>query len=473
LDFSRAGQGEQADGSFGPRQRRVLTRHRPPRRPPPPPGPQNPPLFPVAWWGDWAEFYPGPYGHRTADYADFFYVTALQKTLSFATRLNIAGDVARYTTLLADAQALYLKTYYNAANSSFVDGMYASQFFGLTLGLLPAGSAEERAAYDLALTWIRANGTNAKYPGHFGGGIIALKNALPLMDRFGDKALALTMQTTTGVPSFGQWLDYGATTLWESYENTPTGGQSSYNHIMFGAAGSWYYSTLGGLGRAPGSRSWSDLVIAPPRPDEGVPLQFASASIDTPMGLAAASWAAPAPVYAGDVCGAVGENEDLTLTCAGGTFSNVVFASFGAPMGTCTAGFAANATCNAPSSVAVVRAACVGKASCTISATNANFGGDPCFDVVKSLAVALSGSCTVPLYTATAVVPANGRASVVVPAVKALASVVIREGAAVVWSGGAFVPGTPGVTAGAPAAGGKAVAFTVGGGSYSFVVDTK
>jgi hypothetical protein len=50
----------------------------------------------------------------------------------------------------------------------------------------------------------------------------------------------------------------------------------------------------------------------------------------------------------------------------------------------------------------------------------------------------------------------------------AVSSAVIREGSAVVWQAGAFVPGTPGVS-GAAASGGV-VEFSVGSGAYNFVV---
>jgi hypothetical protein len=84
-----------------------------------------------------------------------------------------------------------------------------------------------------------------------------------------------------------------ATTLWEFWSNSATefdSGLNSYNHIMYGSTGSWYYSTLAGLGRARGSRSWSDLVIAPPSGRVLANLSWANATIDTPMGLVRSAW---------------------------------------------------------------------------------------------------------------------------------------------------------------------------------------
>ena len=58
----------------------------------------------------------------------------------------------------------------------------------------------------------------------------------------------------------------------------------------YGGSGSWYYSTLAGLKRAPGSRSWGDLIIAPPAPGSLSNLTWANASIDTPMGRVGSAW---------------------------------------------------------------------------------------------------------------------------------------------------------------------------------------
>lgn len=94
----------------------------------------------------------------------------------------------------------------------------------------------------------------------------------------------------------------------------------------------------------------------------------------------------------------------------------------------------------------------------------------PCYDTLKHLAVKLSGpKCAAPpLFTVGATVPVGGAAKVRVPTMAAGSSAVIRESGVVVWQAGAFVPGVPGITA--ASSNGDNVLFTVGSGSYSFVV---
>lgn len=88
------------------------------------------------------------------------------------------------------------------------------------------------------------------------------------------------------------------------------------------------------------------------------------------------------------VHGRVGENQVLTLTApAGKTFGPVVFASYGTATGG-TNGQYVMSSCHSRTSETVVTAAFAGKSTGSVAATNANFG-DPCVNVVKSLAVAI------------------------------------------------------------------------------------
>jgi hypothetical protein len=85
------------------------------------------------------------------------------------------------------------------------------------------------------------------------------------------------------------------------------------------------------------------------------------------------------------VCASVNENETATITCASGeVVRSVDFASYGTPAGAC--GSFAGGACNAATSSSVVTTACLGKASCTVPATNAKFG-DPCSGTYKGLAI--------------------------------------------------------------------------------------
>ncbi|KAF5199251.1 Beta-galactosidase, partial [Thalictrum thalictroides] len=76
----------------------------------------------------------------------------------------------------------------------------------------------------------------------------------------------------------------------------------------------------------------------------------------------------------------------LQLDCPSGkTFSKIIFASYGNPVGDCSK-YAAG-SCHFSNSRRVVEKACLGKRGCSIAQSTQNFGRDPCPRIPKSLLV--------------------------------------------------------------------------------------
>ena len=87
------------------------------------------------------------------------------------------------------------------------------------------------------------------------------------------------------------------------------------------------------------------------------------------------------------MCGTVAEYQTLTLTAkVGYVINQIVFASYGSPVGTCGS-FQRTSSCDFLNSTKVVSSACLGKTTCSILASNTVFGQDPCRKVVKTLSV--------------------------------------------------------------------------------------
>ena len=116
----------------------------------------------------------------------------------------------------------------------------------------------------------------------------------------------------------------------------------------------------------------------------------------------------PPPPSPPATCVDAAENSVADIGCPGGsTIATIEFASFGTPMGSCQGGgkFTADPKCNSNHSLAVVSAACVGKISCQVPATCAEFHeklmqpGAFCWDVVKSLAVVVTCNKAPRLHT--------------------------------------------------------------------------
>ena len=227
------------------------------------------------------------------EHGALFYILALDFQTDSANRLGFTADATRYASLVADARALFLSSHFDATTGCFSNCSATSQVFGLTAGVLAEGSSAYNMAWARALSIFGPNGT---YPERYGGGEISIGYAFYLLEQAGMAGLALRMQLHVDKPpSPGFWVAQGATTLWEYWENTAfssNSGLNSYNHIMYGAPGAFYFSTLAGLRRKQGSRSWKSLMIMPPGNASGVwsNLTSAAAEQNTPMGFISVAW---------------------------------------------------------------------------------------------------------------------------------------------------------------------------------------
>jgi len=87
------------------------------------------------------------------------------------------------------------------------------------------------------------------------------------------------------------------------------------------------------------------------------------------------------------VCSEAPYPNPVLLRCLapGAVISNITFASYGTPEGSCD-NYRVNATCRAPNSSAIVENYCLGKRSCTVPAVTPIFG-DPCVGTYKKLVV--------------------------------------------------------------------------------------
>ncbi|KAG6471669.1 hypothetical protein ZIOFF_069115 [Zingiber officinale] len=83
------------------------------------------------------------------------------------------------------------------------------------------------------------------------------------------------------------------------------------------------------------------------------------------------------------------------LQCAPGqSISEIIFASFGTPLGTCQ-NFQ-QGPCHSPNSYAILAKSCIGQEKCVVDISITNFGGDPCPNITKRVAVEARCSTVAP-----------------------------------------------------------------------------
>jgi alpha-L-rhamnosidase len=89
-------------------------------------------------------------------------------------------------------------------------------------------------------------------------------------------------------PSWGYFVEKGATTIWELWNGDIEGPEmNSGNHFALGSCGEWYYGYLAGIKPATEAPGFKKIIFSP-MPAEG--LKWAKASIKTTYGIVSSHW---------------------------------------------------------------------------------------------------------------------------------------------------------------------------------------
>lgn len=78
---------------------------------------------------------------------------------------------------------------------------------------------------------------------HLDTGCVGTRYLLPILSQFGHSDLAYRIANKKTYPSWGYWVDNGASSTWEMWEATTR----SYDHYFLGTYDEWFYSHLAGI----------------------------------------------------------------------------------------------------------------------------------------------------------------------------------------------------------------------------------
>jgi len=118
--------------------------------------------------------------------------------------------------------------------------------------------------------------------GHLDAGILGTKYLIEALTANGRADVVYAMATQTDYPSWGLWLEQGATTLWEQWN-----GEASRNHIMFGHISAWFYQTLAGIAPDPQAVGFKHFHI---RPQLLGDIEWVRAEHESPYGTIRSAW---------------------------------------------------------------------------------------------------------------------------------------------------------------------------------------
>lgn len=238
-------------------------------------------LIQQGFYGDWvspatAGTFPWPPEGAQLTATAYFYRYA--EVLAEAAVELGHNDARRYSELAGRIEAAF--------NAKFLDrtaGVYrtdrevgyrqTSNAVPLSFRLVPTELVDEVTRHLVADVRARGNHLNT---GHAG-----TKALLPALTQQGQVDLAFLVATQRTYPSWGFWIDNGATTLWEAWEaNT-----RSRDHAFLGSIEGWFYRDLAGI--KPAAPGYARIAIRPHIP---AGLDHVSASVRTVHGIVASQW---------------------------------------------------------------------------------------------------------------------------------------------------------------------------------------
>lgn len=230
----------------------------------------------LSYWlnlGDWVP----PYGMPADEIVHTFYLWLC--ATNAARTAQVLGDIHGCDECQAIADRTWRafhRKFYDVEHRTYGD-------FGPNILALYMGVPDDRRE---AVVEALRQEIMTTYDGHINTGFVISKFFFETLSDCGLHDVATTAMLKTDYPSYGHWLEQGATVTWEQWD-----GQNSHNHPMFGGALTWFARRLAGINVTPFGSDSSPATEGAgyrhfevrPFPTQGVDSVFYS--LVTPQGL--------------------------------------------------------------------------------------------------------------------------------------------------------------------------------------------
>jgi len=220
---------------------------------------------------DWA-----PFNTKTpADITDtaYFYRDTLVVALA-AKLLGKTDDASEYAARAEQIKKSFNEHFFHADSGTYGNGSQTSLSCALYQDLAEPAT-ENRVLENLVANVEKQNG-------HIDTGILGAKYILNTLTDHGRSDVAYRMASQKDLPSWGWWIEQGATTLWETWR-----GVASRNHIMYGDVSAWFYKALAGINADPNAPGFKHFFISPHPVGD---LTFARGEYDSIHGKIVSDW---------------------------------------------------------------------------------------------------------------------------------------------------------------------------------------
>src|ERR1017187_5979724 len=205
-----------------------------------------------------------------------YYYRDTQIVALTASLLGNDADARKYADLAVSIKTAFNDKFYQSNTGLYGNGSQTSLSCALYQGLVePANKA--RVLSNLVAAVEKTNN-------HIDTGILGAKYLLNALLENGRADVAYRITSQKDLPSWGWWIEQGATTLWEQWKGT-----DSRNHIMYGDISAWFYKALAGINPDPTAPAFKHFII---KPNLVGGLTSAKASYDSVRGHIVSDWTA-------------------------------------------------------------------------------------------------------------------------------------------------------------------------------------
>lgn len=218
-------------------------------------------------------------------------------TANAAKALGLAAEAKEYFGLAEKTRLAFQKKYYDRDKGSY--GPYGGNVFALVMGV----PEDQKKPVVAALKTDLAAAAN-----HLDTGIFGTQFLFEVLSENGLHELAYEVMNQKTMPSYGWWIEQGATTTWEQWN-----GKGSRNHPMFGGGIVWFYRKLAGMNSDPERPGYRHIVF---RPQPAKDISYATYSNLTPYGNAGIHWKKENGRFLANVIVPVGSEATLYLPAA-------------------------------------------------------------------------------------------------------------------------------------------------------------
>jgi alpha-L-rhamnosidase len=215
-----------------------------------------------------------------------FYAGCASEMAEMAQALGKSSDATMYGQLFTNICSAF-QTNFVTSDGTVGSGSESGYVLALYFNLLTPAQRTQAAAK--LVSAVQAQN------GHISTGMVTTHWLLPTLTSIGRSDLAYQMLAKTDYPSWGFWINLGATTMWEHWDSVNANGtvntncynypMNSLNHANFGTCAEWFYRGILGIDSLqPG---FKQILVSP---QIGGGLTSAQGSYDSIQGTIASAW---------------------------------------------------------------------------------------------------------------------------------------------------------------------------------------